>query len=253
MIRIGPRALALTGGGGGGGGAAPYHQGWTGLTGVVDGSTISFTGAGYTDINARGVGTALTVNGPAGGGKVWRAMLTGAATSAGVVFEDVGAVDTASAVMLALYGPDGVNGTSSSGVAVDLAFIQSQAGDAAWDGGGVDRISWALDTARVSDGRGGGLATRAITSNPSTSAPRGQVVALYVARVGTQMVTAVGDGRGGWAQIHLDTAVTQAAGSWILRLENNNAGKVFGVDILAHMPHGVWTPSLTNFPKLDLD
>jgi hypothetical protein len=248
---LGSRALALAAGGGGGGAAAPFHQAWRGLTGVRDGSTIAFTGAGYTSLSARGAGDALTVNGPAGGGKVWRASV-GQTTGAALVFEDVGAVDTAAAVLFAINGPQ-VNSSIAGGCSVDLGFIQSQVGDGQWDGGGLDRITFDLGTAKVSNGTGAGIATRGTNVNASYAFPRGNIGAVYCARVGTQMVTAIGSPDGGWAQIYLDTVVTANAGSWILRLEQNIVGGTMDVDIMAHMPHGVWAPSLTDFPMLALD
>lgn len=234
----------------GGGGGGLLTQGWGGIDGVYNGDALTFTGVGFTDINDRGVGDALTANGAAGSGKVWRAAC-GQTTAAALVLEDVGAVDTATAIQIAITGPQ-VNCSVAGNFAVDLGFIQSQVGDGQWDGAGVERLTVGLGTSKIANGTGANLATRGINVNSSYAAPRTNVLSLYCARVGTQMVTWIG-GAEGWSQVFLDTVVTANAGSWILRLEQNNAGATMMVDILKWAPHGVLTPSLTTPPMLSLD
>ena len=246
--QIGPRALTLTASGGGGGGSTPSD--WTGLAGVV----TDFTGAGYTDINARAGGvTALTTNGAFGSGVGWRVECGQTAGSA-VILEDIAAAtDTAVAVRVAIRGSEHNANDSAASYCVGLGLIQSQVGDGTWDAAGLSRLGRDWPTSWLFKGGaatvGAAFATQLILANAWA---RAGYVDLALSRVGTQMTFWVG-ADGMWIPAYFDTLVTTLAGSIMLRLEQNVAAKTLGADIIAYMPHGVWTPSLTVPPQLALD
>jgi len=253
----GPVAPIIPAAGGGGGASASYAgPDWPALAGVYNGIDATFTGVTFTDLNTRaGAGTALTVNGPAGAGQIYRvgvAQTTGSA----IVLEDLAALtDGATAVRLAIRWVDhnSVDAAGSPDVRVSLAFIASQVGDAALKGAGIySNVDTAATTA-ISGSQGAGVASHGtIGTINDGGAPPTLGLDLYAARVGSDLTVWFGTG-GSWRRIFTHSGVSTAAGSWVLWIRQGGAGHTMQLDIQAWAPSSALTASLTEPPRLALD